>query len=803
MSRLRKLGVSAAGLCLLPVLMWALWGFIPPPLLVNQTNGSYAVTDRSGKLLRLSLTSDEKYRLWTPLDQLPQSLQQATLHYEDRWFYQHPGVNPYALIRAGWRSFVARDRWMGASTLTMQLARQRWRLKTDTLPGKLKQIGYALWLERHFSKAALLEAYLNLAPYGANIEGAGAAAWVYFHKPAAELTVDEARALALIPQNPRQRAPFTEAGKLALREAWKNTYSDDARFESLWFRPRQTLPFQGPHFAERVHELYSENNALPSTLDPTVQALTEDLIRNFIRQHQAQGIVNATAMVVHAPSMEVLGYVGSADYFERRIQGFVNGLKALRSPGSTLKPFIYGLAMDQGLITPDTLLKDVPLKVGEYQPENFERNFYGPLSATEALVRSRNIPAVMLLARLQQPSLFQFLQQAGLRLARDESRYGLTLAIGGVELSMEQLLTLYGLLANGGEYRPLRWLRSEKLDRPPYLPPLPQGEEWGEGDSKSRTQVSPLIPTFSRGEKELAHSENRRLLSAQATFLVRQMLEANPRPQRSFGVRSFGNDAPVAWKTGTSSGLKDAWAVGLRGDLLAGVWLGNFDGAPNRQLVGRDLAGPLLFGILEAIGLERPAATPPASPPPGLKRVEICPLSGALRSPWCPHGKAGWIIPGVSPIQSCTIHRQIHVDPNSGKRLCQGDESRGEPRIAEFLDSDVQASFRLAGIRRDDPPPFEKPCEEIAGGDSGAHPPVIVSPQPGMRYPVRAGGRNPIEFSATHSGGRHRLFWFVDDTYVGEGSSVTWEGRPGQFEVRVVDDQGQFASVDLAPVPVE
>lgn len=752
-----------AVIALLITLAWWSLGLAPAPLLANRANVSQAVADRDGRLLRLGLTGDGKYRLWTPLAQMPQALLEATLEYEDRWFYRHPGANPFALARAAWTTFIQQDRWMGGSTVTMQLARQRWRLKTRHLAGKLRQIGYALWLERHFTKHEILEAYLNLAPYGANIEGAGAAAWVYFHKPVSELSRDEARALALIPQNPKQRAPLNPAGKLALGQAWRTAYGDDPAFGQLWFRQRRELPLRAPHFADRVTELGKGPGTLTTTLDATAQSLAEDLLASYVRQHRPQGIGNAAAMVVHAPSMEVLAYVGSADYQDRAIRGYVNGLKARRSPGSLLKPFIYALAIEQGLITPDTLLKDTPLRVGYYQPENFEGNFYGPLSATDALVRSRNIPAIALQQQLRRPSLYEFLRGIGLRLPKNEAFYGLALAIGGAESSMEELLALYGMLANGGEYRPLRWLRTP----------------------------------------EAAGGPPRRALAPEAAFLVRKMLEANPPPQRAFGVRTFNNDRAVAWKTGTSSGLKDAWAIGMSGDLLAGVWLGNFDGTPNRHLVGRDLAGPLLFGILEALRLERPQNAEPPAPPPGLKQVEICPLSGTLRSPWCPYGKPGWIVPGVSPIQTCTIHRQIYVDPRSGLRLCRGEEQHGEARIAEFWDSDVLEQFRLAGVRRDTPPPFAHPCEDLAGGDAGAHPPSIISPQTAVKYPVRPDGNSSVEFSAVSSGGRHRLFWFVDDALVGEGNTVLWQARAGRFTVRVVDDQGQSASTTLSAVAAD
>ena len=759
LKRCNKTARLILALCLLVLLAWAGLGVIPPPLLANRANTSCAVADRDGKLLRLGLTGDEKYRLWVPLESIPKALQEATLAYEDRWFYRHPGVNPIALLRAAWSSFVARDRWMGASTLSMQLARQRFRLKTSTLGGKLRQIGHALWLERHFSKHDLLEAYLNLAPYGANIEGIGAAAWVYFHKPVAGLNADESRALVLIPQNPRLRAPLNPQGREALRKAWRLAYGDDPGFDRLGFWAREDLPLRAPHFAERLCE--RGGSSLASTLEPTAQGLAEDLLESYVRQHRAEGIANASAILVHAPDMEVRAYVGSAGYLDTRIQGFVNGLKARRSPGSTLKPFIYGLAIAQGLITPDTLLKDTPLRVGEYQPENFEGDYYGPLSATEALVRSRNIPAVTLAARLRQPTLYQFLRQAGIKLPKDEAFYGLTLAMGGAEVSMEELASLYGMLANGGEYRALRWLRTEQ-------PPPP-----------------------------------RRLLSPEAAFLVRTMLESNPPPQRSHGVRSFSQAAPVAWKTGTSSGLKDAWALGLMGDWLAGVWVGNFDGTPNRALVGREMAGPLLFGLLEAVNQERPASPARPEAPAGLKAVEICPLSGALRSPWCPHGKTGWIIPGVSPLKTCEVHRQIHVNPATGLRLCRGDESRDQPLVAEFWDSDVRELFRLAGVRREAPPPFEKPCADLAGGDAGSHPPTILSPQPGLAYPLRADGQSKVEFAAVSDGGRHRLFWFVDGAYIGEGNSLLWPGKPGRFTVRVVDEQGQSAATGLTAIPVE
>ncbi len=758
--KLSPLKLALVAAILLASLFWLSLGLVPKPLLVNRANGSYAVTDKEGRLLRLSLTSDEKYRLWTPLAELPPALRDATLHYEDRWFYGHPGINPVSLLRAAWSSLITRERWIGASTLTMQLARQRWRLRTDTVAGKVRQMAYALWLERHFDKDELLQAYLNLAPYGANIEGAGAASWVYFHKPAAELNRDEARALALIPQNPSARAPMTPKARQRLAQAWQASYGDDPGMSRLWFRQRHELPFRAPHFAERLHALYPETATLASTLDSTLQSLSEELLNGFIRQHRPQGIANASVMVVHAPTMAVRAYVGSADYLDRRIQGYVNGLKAPRSPGSTLKPFIYALAITQGLITPDSRVKDTPLRMGDYQPENFERNFYGPLSATDALIRSRNIPAISLLAQLQQPTFDQFLKQAGIAIPKQADNYGLSLAIGSAEISMEDLLKLYGLLANRGELQALHWLL--QAERPEPKP----------------------------------------LLMAEATFLTRTMLENNPRPQRSFGGHRFGQQRAVAWKTGTSSGMKDAWAVAMMGDWLVGVWVGNFDGSPNRHLVGRELAGPLLFDLLDAIAIERPVAEADP-PPPGLKRIAICPQSGQPVSQWCPHGKEGWIIPGVSPIKTCALHKPIRINPANGLRLCPEDDSPGEIRVGEFWDSDELEAFRQAGVRRDIPPPYQHHCATNENTASTGEAPKIISPQAGVSYPARSGQRNGIEFSAVSAGGSRRLFWFVDDHFVGEGNTVLWPARPGRFDIVVADDQGSASSTVLTVTATE
>lgn len=734
---------------------WVGLGFFPRPLLANPENTSTALLDREGKILRITLTGDEMYRIWTPLDAISSEAIAATLSYEDRWFWYHPGFNPLSFTRAVVQNFRGSSRRpLGASTITMQLVRNRFRLYTRSLLGKLRQTWLALLVERHYSKREILEAYLNTAPYGANIEGLGAAARIYYRIPPAKLSASQAKLLALIPQNPNRRAPTSSDNQSALTTAWARNFPDE--HADTVVGSRSDLLLLAPHLSDRVRALSNRRGEVKTTLDRELHGITERIVRDFIERNQTLGFSNATALIVDSKTMEVLAYVGSAGYTNSAIQGYVNGLNALRSPGSALKPFIYALAIDQGLITPDSLLKDTPLRIANYQPENFERNFLGPLSATEALVRSRNIPAVQLARSLKEPGLHEFFLRAGFSLPRSAEYYGLSLALGTFEVSMEQILAAYAMLGEGkGIYRPLSWF----------------------GPS---------------------HEPGKRLLSPQASYLTRQMLLHNPRPHELFGARSFTNTPPIAWKTGTSFGAKDAWAIGIVDSLIVGVWIGNFDGSPNPNFVGRDAAGPLLFSVIEGVHAQRGLSSLPPPLPDGLKHVDVCALSGSLASPHCPHTRKGWIVAGVSPRKVCSVHREIVIDSQSGLRVCrESDSGHTTRKVFEVWDTDLLRLFSMAGLSRQVPPPFMKLCNMPASSDQSPHPPHITSPQEAVAYTFKGGGDDRIEFSAVNDGGGRSLFWFVDTELVGEGSTIFWRARPGRFTVRVTDDQGQSAQTTM------
>lgn len=742
-------------------------GMLPAPSLQEGVPYSRLICSADQVVLRLTLASDGQYRLWTPLESIAPDTVAAILLKEDRYFLYHPGVNPSSLVRAAWATFAQHHR-QGGSTLSMQLVRRLYRLNTRSLGGKIQQIGLALWLEARYNKKQILEAYCNLAPMGANIEGVGAAAQIYFNKPAAKLGLAESLALAVMPQNPAGRFDFDheqQQARLRLTSDWLAQHPEDApKLQSLHDqrfkgRDRRTLPFLAPHFCDWVLQssLTSSSQIINTTLDSRLQRLLERMLQRYLGQQSRHDMHNGSVLLVDRRTMDIKALVGSADYFDVTIHGQVNGVLAKRSPGSTLKPFLYGLAIDQGLIHPQSILRDTPTAFGAYQPENFDGRFIGPISAREALIRSRNVPAIWLANQLSNPSLYGMLRSAGISGLRSEQHYGLSLVLGGGEMSMEELVELYGLLANEGKLRPLR-MRQEQ----------------------------PLL-------------DGLRLLSPQAAFMVRDMLASNQRPDGRSPQESSRPHWPIAWKTGTSWGFHDAWTVGLVGDYLLAVWIGNFDGKANPAFVGLKAATPLFFQVADALELTLPNDQPlPAQPPADLIEVEVCQESGELPNRWCPRTLKTWFIPGKSPIRVSTLHRPLVVDRESGLPLCPPyDPAKSKLEVFAFWPSDLEQLFQLAGLPRKKPQPLPRQCSQQGQGMMG-DPPRLHSPLSNVVYTLRLSKpEENIELAAAVDSGSERMYWFVDDRYLGSNSreaSLGWRpSQSGSFALSVVDDQGRSA----------
>ena len=754
----------------------------PHPPLSKELPLSRAIYDVNGTLLRLTLASDQRFRLWTPLNDISPRLVEAVLLHEDQWFYRHPGFNPASLLRAAFATYATGSPRQGGSTITMQLARLRWRLNTKDISGKLWQIACALQLELCYSKDDILEAYLNYAPYGRNIEGVATAGLIYFNKAPAELSLPELLTLAVMPQAPSARlldrgrsaiSPSLTLARNRLFARWLKERPADieqaALFElPLYMRQPEKLPFKAPHFTDQLLTSLNRrqfisgsdiNGVVISSLDMNLQDIVNERLNYFIEQRASQGVKNAAALLVDSRDMTVRALVGSADYFNKEISGQVNGASAKRSPGSILKPFIYALALEQGIVHPLTMLKDVPSSFGPYAPENYDSHFMGPLSATQALVRSRNIPAVQIAARLENPNLYGFLEKARISELATEKHYGLALVLGGGALTMQEIARLYAMLINQGIMYDLRLQVEQKPSAPLSL------------------------------------------LSPQAAFVTLQMLAHNFRPDHipAATQKSF----PAFWKTGTSWGFRDAWSAGIWGPYVLVVWVGNFDSQGNPAFLGVSAAAPLFFSILDSIRLHYPELQGRAPvQPEGVKMVEVCAISGDLSNAWCPQKTATWFIPGKSPIMIDSIHRQVVVDKASGLAACPPYDPRTTRlEVHEFWPSDLLEVFDRVGLDRR-PPAIAAGCGHALATPQGLGP-HITSPRAGSVYTLRNRdlSQENIALVAINDAAVKTNFWFSGGNYLGQapaGRPLYWQPRQaGHHELKVVDDHGRNHTREL------
>jgi penicillin-binding protein 1C len=756
----RSIAIAAAVLLLIRL--------YPHRPLRDQVPQSTSVWSADGELLRVTLAADEQYRLWTPLSEMSPALVHAFLLKEDGWFYWHPGVNPVSLIRAARKTWGGQGR-QGGSTLTMQLARLLYHLNTRTAAGKIGQSAAALWLEARYSKRSILEAYLNLTPFGGNIQGVGVASRVYFGKPPSQIDPGEAITLAVIPQRPAARAGRNsrQTGLLAARTQLANfwigakhpTDSERRQLElPVLARTTSPLPLDAPHFTDAIlRSNLNRPGPVLTTLDAGLQRLVERQIERYLNQFGERGIRNVAALLIDHRDMSVKSWVGSASYANEEIHGQIDGVLTKRSPGSTLKPFVYALALDQGILHPRTILRDAPTSFGPFTPENFDGNFVGPIPAEDALIRSRNIPAVWVSTQLRQPNLYQFLQGAGISNMKPESYYGLALALGGGEVTMEELAGLYAMLANHGMLRPVRSIAAD---------PKPDGV---------------------------------RLLSPEATFITLDMLSRNPRPGEDGSLAPRGR-WPIAWKTGTSWGFRDAWSAGILGPYVLVVWIGDFEDRGNPSFVGADAAAPLFFRIADALNLQNPdeIAAPPI-PPPGVSKVSVCAESGDLPNRYCPQVVDTWYIPGKSPIRVSQLHRAVTIDIGTGRPACPPyapNATRQE--VFEFWPSDMMKLFREAGMPR-----RKAPAIPDCAVDESTDIPNIATPLRGVTYTLRRRtGAETIALEAGTAADVENVFWFDGAALIARSpvthGAVAWTpAADGIHLIRVIDDHGRTAERDV------
>jgi penicillin-binding protein 1C len=599
-----------------PLLVAVILDRLFPLHLPAPDTGSTVVLARDGTPLRAFADSDGVWRYPTTAKQVSPLYLKALLTYEDRWFYRHPGVNPYALLR-GLAGGLRHGRIVsGGSTLTMQVARI-----IEPIPhsfrGKLVQIFRALQLEAHLSKAQILDLYLNHAPFGGPIEGVEAASWAYLGKPASRLSHAEAALLAVLPQSPSRLRPdrHPEAARAArdkvlkrMRDlgGWSAAEVRDAAIEPVVARSLRA-PLSAALLAERLHRQQPQARRIASTIDANLQRAAEDRVSAYLSRLPAH--TSAALLVVDNATLEARIYVGTSDFADPQRHGYIDMVNAPRSPGSTLKPFLYGLALDDGLIHSQSLLVDAPQDFGGYKPGNFDEAFSGPVSAAEALQRSLNVPAVDVLDRVGPNRFVARLANGGVDLGLPAgAQPNLSIILGGASTRLENLVGAYTAFANGGIAGTPRYTL-EQLARP------------------------------------------RRLLSPGAAWIIRDILASNPADVEGGPLAgAIDRHATVAWKTGTSYGYRDAWSIGVTDRWTVGVWIGRPDGTPSPGQYGAVTALPLLFQIVDMLPSRGGRAR---AQPASVKPVGICwPLGGAVAATdpaLCRQRRSAWVLDDALP----------------------------------------------------------------------------------------------------------------------------------------------------------
>ncbi|MDC0714677.1 penicillin-binding protein 1C [Stigmatella sp. ncwal1] len=735
---------------------------------------SAVIEYRDGTPAHVFLAPDERWRVLTRVEDVDPAYVRALLALEDRRFPWHPGVDPLAVVRAGVSNVVRGRRVSGASTLTMQLVRVL-EPRPRTLFSKIIESFRAVQLELRMSKEALLASYLQFVPYGRNVEGVEAASLAYFGHRATHLSAAEIATLLAVPQNPNRRFPTPEnagrlkvarddiarrllaEGALPLGPLSGQVTPGEAQAEVLATPvPRTLMPFprEAPHAAVWLRAQRPDVSRVRTTLEAGTQRLAERLMRDAAGELRPRGIYNGVAVVVDHTSAEVLALVGNFDFFDKRHGGQIAGFATPRSPGSALKPLLYAMGIDRGLMLPEHLVADTPESYGGYAPRNFDGRFMGLVRMEYALSQSLNIPFVRLLKGLGVERFLGTLRQAGVdSLASEPGHYGLSAAVGGLEVTPLELAGVYVALARDGRASVLKVL-----------------------------------------EEGVPASTPQELFSPGAAWLTRRALSLKDRPDFPARRKLTGIPAQVHWKTGTSFGHRDAWAAGSGPRHTAVVWLGNFDSSPSVHLVGADAAGPLLFDMLEAIG-PRGLATEAdvAVPPSDLTRVEVCAYSGHLPTEACVQRREVYARRESVPTQRCPYHQKVEVDASTGlsvSPLC---------RAGREVESRVYLSWP-ASIRRwlteqhrslPTPPAYAPGCEP--GG--AEHPPEILSPSEGqvaLLIPGVAPEQQEVPLEAEAANDRE-LTWFVNGKFLGRARAAErlwWTPAQGTHEILVTDDRG-------------
>jgi penicillin-binding protein 1C len=715
---------------------------------------STVITDRKGEVLHVSLTRDQQWRMKTELSDLSPLLKRTIVAKEDKYFYEHPGINPIAIGRALVMNILHMRRTSGASTITMQVARAL-EPRRRTYAAKCIEAFRALQLEWKYPKDQILQLYVNLLPYGGNIQGVRTAAFLYFNKAPDHLSLAEITALAVIPNRPSSLVMGRNNDRiLSERNRWLQRFSEerlftvkeigDALAEPLT-ATRGKMPSYVPHLARRL----KAGQYVRTFIDLNTQLKVEELAAAYVRQLHNASIHQAAVLVVDNSTGQVLAYVGSASWNDTLDGGQVDGVRAVREPGSTLKPFLYGLCIDAGLLTPKAVMEDVPIDYQGYAPENYDRKFNGYVTMEYALEHSLNIPAVKSLARLGKDRLISTLVACHCRqVQKDRAKLGLSMILGGCGASLEELTGLYASLAHEGVYRPL------------------------------------LLTAADSG------AERVKVMSPAASFMINDILSRVNRPDFPLTWSSTAHLPRIAWKTGTSYGRRDAWSIGYNSHFTIGVWVGNFSGKGSPTLSGASMATPLLFQVFNTLDYDNGQEW--FRQPPGCDTRIVCSETGLTPSPACTDLVSDFFIPLVSSTAPCEDRRQIAVSPDGKMSYCRYCKPAlgYKERWYRIFSPAMRAYYDEHHIAYEKIPPHNPACETIFG-EGG---PAITAPTAGTEYYISRKHPQPLQLVCRTGGDVARVFWYINNAFYKSSEAHTPQfflPREGPVKISCTDDRGR------------
>ena len=723
---------------------------------------STVVTDRNEELLGARIASDGQWR-FPPRNTTPEKIKECLITFEDKHFYHHWGVNPFAIGRAFYQNVKNKRIVSGGSTLTMQTIRLA-RNESRTFREKLIEMIWGTRLEFRASKAEILSMYISHAPFGGNVVGLDAAAWRYFGHSADDLSWAESAMLAVLPNAPamihlsKGRKTLLDKRNRLLKQLLEKKTIDSSTYELAISEPLPDEPHALPHIAPYlVSRFYQERNGeySRSTINKGIQTQVEDLAERWSNEFGRSDIRNLAILVIDIPSNQVVAYCGNVHFDRKQGGNQVDVIQAPRSTGSILKPFLYYAMLQEGSLLPDMLLPDVPVNINGFTPQNFSMQFEGAVPASEALARSLNIPAVTMLQRYGVPKFHSFLQQIGLKtINRSSSHYGLSLILGGAEATLWDVTNAYAMMGRS-------------------LLQLPQ------------RSCSLLLPTS-------RITESTDPFQPGAVWQTFDALKEVNRPEE-IDWKSIPSMQTIAWKTGTSYGFRDAWAVGVTPRYAVGVWVGNATGEGKPGLVGAQTAGPVLFDIFNLL----PSSSWFTRPAGIFVEAEVCRKSGHLKGRFCDETDTLLVLPAGLRTEACPYHHLVTLSADESQRIyenCANTEPTLRkswftlPPVWEWYYKQHHPEYKPL-------PPFKAGC-----GEDTFQPMQFIYPPMNARIKLPKqldGSKGFLTVELAHNNPNATVFWHLDETYQAQTQDfhkISLQPAAGKHSLTAVDGEGNTIS---------